>query len=695
MKRDGGRAGIAILIPLILCLLTLSEAVASEGSISASQPSVRIVVDTAVEGRHRIPEELFGIAWNWPDSGGGLIEYGELLRDRSFRNQADAAKRAWIESPNPQTGGRVRLSKTGGHDRPWGGRSYPGYMTLAQESQGYTCISQYVWEPLVAGAEYELHLSSRAEGRSAGMSVFFADGKFMPAEKLDKLATVAPGAWSEQRFVLKPERSVTGGVVRICIVTAGEISLDEIRLHRLGGAPRVREAAIRRIRQLGVKSLRWPTGTDADFFEWRDSIQPVRERGEVPTQFGILQVPNLGLHEFLDFCEAQGIVPLVTVNIREGPERAAQLVEYILGPASSPMGKLRAQNGRSRPWQARHFELGNEPTELYKAEFPAADTVRGYIKLASAAAGAMRAKAKELDRTVELKGVVESTFAVADWISAVPMLAKWNAAVLDPGSGIRGRIDQIKGNFYCGFTWKSSESELFREVMAGGTTIASIVRHINRAHGPQPPFWLTEYGVFVRKRKLLGGDEILLERAKDYQSALCAADVLMTAIQERFGGAYLYNLAEWGTWGVIGNPHDLRLRPSGLAFSLLSGMAGEFSLPVRIEGARSVTLGRVDGNNPAKTQYDSISAVASRSDRGVQLIVLNRAYEGSERVLVDLSGMSAARAELQRLGPAPLTASNEEAEGSVAIVRSSEQLQKGGLLDLPARSLLAIRYTVR
>ncbi len=442
-----------------------------------------------------------------------------------------------------------------------------------------------------------------------------------------------------------------------------------------------------------MRSLRWPTGSDADTFEWRESIGPWRERGEVPTQFGVYQMPNLGLHEFLDFCEAKGIVPLITVNIREAPESAADLLEYVLGPQSSPMGALRARNGRARPWDVRHFELGNEPTELYRADFDRSDTVKGYVQLATATAAAMRGKARQLDKRIELKGVVEAGFTVADWIWLVPMLSKWNGVVLDRGIGVRASVDQIKGNFYSAFTWKSSERELFEEVMGGGTTLAATVRKLNTDYGAPLPFWLTEYGVMIQKKKFLGAPEIQLDRAKDFQAALSAADMLIVAIQERFAGAYLFNLAQWGTWGVIANPVDLRLRPTGLAFSQIAKLAGEISLPLVVEGGKMVRLTSGEGNNPAKMQYPTIAAIASRSANAVQVVALNRSYSSDEKLWISLRGFAATQAEVNRLGPESLVASNDEKADTVRVRRSVEVVSGFHIVDLPARSLVRVSYS--
>src|SRR5688572_4706060 len=487
-----------------LLALALALAAPAAGAQAQRDATARLTLDVTASARApAYAPELFGVSWNWLDNGGGLLEHGELVRDRSFRNQADAAKRAWIESPNREGGGGIKHVADGGDPRPWAGRGYPGSMRLSQRSQGYTCLSQRAVGIVQAHTEYEVHVSARRVEGGPGLAAFFADASLMPIEGLDKLAAVSNPGWADYRFVLMPTKTMAGPFLRLCMVNTGEVEVDEIRLRRLGAEPRVRQAAAERIRELGVRSLRWPTGSDADHFDWRESIGPLQRRGENPSAFAVYETPSLGLHEFLNFCEEMRIVPLLTANILLPPESNADLVEYILGPAETPMGALRARNGRAAPWNVRHFELGNEPVEHYRADFGKLETARGYVKLANAAGAAMKAKARALGRTIELQGVAELTFTLADWIGLVPMLSRWNSVVLDRASALRAVADRYKGNFYSAFTWAEEPRELWEEVMGGGATIAASVRRLEGEFGPLPPFWLTEYGVMIQKNRLL------------------------------------------------------------------------------------------------------------------------------------------------------------------------------------------------
>jgi alpha-L-arabinofuranosidase len=663
---------------------------AAADMLEAPVHTAKISVDVGgTSGIGEIPPELFGINANWIQSGFGIIDLGEMISDRSFRNQADPRKRKWIETPNKKISGQLEYFDKGGHDTPWGGKGYPGYFRLTQKAKGYTCLSQLLIGDVVAGERYELHVSAKGIEGQPALIVFFADSTFMPIEELDNISLIKPGTWEDYVFVLEPGKNQSPGLLRVCLVTPGTVDVDEIRLHRIGGQPRLKELARKKLRELGVRSLRWPAGTDADYFDWRESIGPLQGRGENSAEFGILETASFGLHEFLDLCEEEKITPLITVNILQAPEISAELVEYILAPASAPMGALRSKYGRHEPWNVNHFELGNEPSENYRGDSKKEDTVKNYVKLARATSLAMQDKAKSLNRQIELKAILETGFAISDWIQAVPILAVWNGAVLSRDDGLRQYSDQVKGNFYSFFNYRKSERDLFEEVMGGGPTISRTLQDIERKYGKLPPFWLTEYGIMVQKSK---PDLILVEKLKDFQSGLSTADILMSAIQSGFRGAYLFNLANGSNWGVMRNDVDFALRPSGLAFSMFSGMSGKRLLPVVIEGGVKVTLKGGDGNNPSKMSYTTLSAVASKEGGELQVLILNKSYDREEQIWVNAKGIVGDNIEVEKLESKNLSDNNDEKPDRVKIVRSSMKKKDGLVVTVLPRSLVKIRY---
>lgn len=71
-----------------------------------------------------------------------------------------------------------------------------------------------------------------------------------------------------------------------------------------------------------------------------------------------------GLGPMLALCEDVGAEPWIIVSTFFGEEDWAKLVEYLAGPADSPMGSIRARGGRAEPWtdafETIRLECGNE-----------------------------------------------------------------------------------------------------------------------------------------------------------------------------------------------------------------------------------------------------------------------------------------------------------------------------------------------
>lgn len=71
-----------------------------------------------------------------------------------------------------------------------------------------------------------------------------------------------------------------------------------------------------------------------------------------------------GLHEFLVLCEHLGANPWYSMPVPFSTQEAADLMEYLGGPISTPYGDLRAARGHPVPWTSVfsriHLEFGNE-----------------------------------------------------------------------------------------------------------------------------------------------------------------------------------------------------------------------------------------------------------------------------------------------------------------------------------------------
>ncbi len=113
---------------------------------------------------------------------------------------------------------------------------------------------------------------------------------------------------------------------------------------------------------LKIPVLRWPGGCFADEYHWMDGIGPREGRPRMVNNNwgGTVEDNSFGTHEFFNLCEMIGCEPYLSGNVGSGTvEELAKWVEYITAE-SGPMAKLRAENGREKPWHLKYLGVGNE-----------------------------------------------------------------------------------------------------------------------------------------------------------------------------------------------------------------------------------------------------------------------------------------------------------------------------------------------
>ena len=139
------------------------------------------------------------------------------------------------------------------------------------------------------------------------------------------------------------------------------------------------------LKKLDTPLLRWPGGNFVSGYNWRDGIDPNPDKRppRANPAWKNIEHNDVGIHEFMELCDLIKTEPYVALNMgKGGVEEAAAEVQYIVGSADSPMGKLRAANGRKEPWKEKFWAVGNEmygtwqlgymPVELYVLKHNAA-----------------------------------------------------------------------------------------------------------------------------------------------------------------------------------------------------------------------------------------------------------------------------------------------------------------------------------
>ena len=129
------------------------------------------------------------------------------------------------------------------------------------------------------------------------------------------------------------------------------------------------------------KFLRFPGGNYlegdqiADRFEWKKTIGPLSDRPGHMAPWGYRSSDGLGLYEFLLWSEDMNAEPLLAVyagyslkgvHVNPGPDLepyvqdALDEIEYVMGPATSKWGSMRAKSGHPAPFKLTYVEVGNE-----------------------------------------------------------------------------------------------------------------------------------------------------------------------------------------------------------------------------------------------------------------------------------------------------------------------------------------------
>ena len=144
---------------------------------------------------------------------------------------------------------------------------------------------------------------------------------------------------------------------------SGSFHIGTVSLMPSDNVQGFRPGMVRLFKDAGYAMVKWPGGNFVSQYDWRDGLG---DRDKRPPR--ARESNDVGLHEFFAFCKLLGAEPYLAIDSGYGDDfSAAQEVEYVNGPASSPMGKRRAANGHPEPFNVRLWCIGNEMYGFWQA----------------------------------------------------------------------------------------------------------------------------------------------------------------------------------------------------------------------------------------------------------------------------------------------------------------------------------------
>ncbi|HEV2973208.1 MAG TPA: alpha-L-arabinofuranosidase C-terminal domain-containing protein [Pirellulales bacterium] len=191
-----------------------------------------------------------------------------------------------------------------------------------------------------------------------------ADGKQNYAA--ERLAPIGAD-WKRYEFNLKSSGADTNARFAVWIDKPGACWVDQVFLSGTGdelfhNLP-IRGDIGRMLQDQGLTVLRYGgCMVNAPGYRWKNMLGNRDRRPQYKGWWYPQSTNGFGIEEFLQFCEAAKFEKVFAINIEESPEDAADMVEYLNGPATSQGGARRAASGHLEPYRVKYIEIGNEET---------------------------------------------------------------------------------------------------------------------------------------------------------------------------------------------------------------------------------------------------------------------------------------------------------------------------------------------
>lgn len=132
--------------------------------------------------------------------------------------------------------------------------------------------------------------------------------------------------------------------------------------HPTADAHGFRQDVLALTRELGATIVRYPGGNFLSGYNWEDGVGPRDQRPKrLDLAWGSTETNQFGTNEFITWCKAAGVEPMLAVNLgTRGPDEARHFIEYCNHPGGTHYAELRRSHGYERPHGVRFWCLGNE-----------------------------------------------------------------------------------------------------------------------------------------------------------------------------------------------------------------------------------------------------------------------------------------------------------------------------------------------
>lgn len=175
--------------------------------------------------------------------------------------------------------------------------------------------------------------------------------------------------WKEVPFSFSSTKTDSQASMELEARGTGTLMVDFISLMRadIRKNGMLRPDLVQALDGLKPVFIRWPGGSYASIYKWKDAIGPQVSRKYHPNTIwgGYSDYYGFGTDEFMELCRQIKTEPLIclaaTTTTPEDVQYAIDWVHYVNDPVTTEWGKLRASNGHPEPYNVKYFQIDNEP----------------------------------------------------------------------------------------------------------------------------------------------------------------------------------------------------------------------------------------------------------------------------------------------------------------------------------------------
>ena len=480
------------------------------------------------------------------------------------------------------------------------------------------------------------------------------------SDKQTAVAAIAGTGYKKYPLRFVAQADTDDARIQIVATGVGTLHIGAASLMPADNIQGFRAEVIAALQQLHSGVYRWPGGNFVSGHEWRNAVGDIDQRPPIMDPVWHSVQPNdVGTDEFMTLCRLLDVDAYITVNAGFGDAwSAAQLVEYVNGAATTPMGRWRAANGHPQPYNVKLWGVGNEPWgdwqlghtsveqfELKHDQFAKAmHRVDPTIKLI--AGGAMPDAMAGSKQAKRINGqIVPDYLSVADWSGHMLAHCLDNIDMLSEHyySSANQRLDLKTGEKV-----STGPQPLVEWMRAPATQVRVKYEHYQEYLKRIPELRKKPVPVAIDEWAYMGAPPGSYKVVPAYA----------WAFHEMFRHSDLYQLGAFtfATAMLSANRTDAVLSPTGLLFKMYSDHFG--SLPVDVSGdsPQPKPIYPAGGDQPAVNPGSDtfpldVTAAFTGDGKTLTFAVLNPSDSG-QRLKLSINGVKlAGQGRLWRMAP--------------------------------------------